>query len=360
MRVLKNQIGLVFVFALLSGCSKSDSPEPAIVQETKVLISNEDSSGGGIISTLKNPGGLLSAKAYSLPVKTFRELIGDMQVYNDKVYMVRQASAVVEVANLSDLSTVRTFQYASPIQFNVNKHLVVHSDKIIIADRDYISRTGSSYNSYLKIIPIEGTKTDSVSIVKDGPITALAADNGKIFLSAGNVSQSIYVLDVTNYSLLNKFSFGGFCTDLMIDKDGNLLAFGSGFVRKYNTSSYSLIKEKQIGNGFLNQSNDATNASTGFALDRENNIVYFLASAPQPASAPYLLNSYNIETDELKLLTQKFVSAVTIAFDLNTQQIVIGDTDSKTNTGIIRLLSKTAELNSQISIPGPPSAIRIN
>lgn len=331
-----------------------------IVQESKVLVSNEDSNGAGIISTLKNPGGVFSSKAYSLTVKGFPEVIGDMQVYNDKLYLVRQASAVVEIANLSDLSQVRTFQYANAIQFNVNKHLVVHHDKIIIADRDYLTRTGSAYNSYLKITPIEGTKTDSVSIVKDGPITALAASDGKIFLSAGKTPQFIYVLDVANYSLLNKFSFNGFCTDLLIDKDGNLLAFGSGYIRKFSTSSYTLMKEKQIGNAFINQSNDATDASTGFALDRDNNMVYFLTSAPQPASAPYLLNSYNIETDELKLLTQQFVSAETIAYDANTKQILIGDTDPKTNTGIIRFLSTSADFKSQISVPGRPSVIRMN
>lgn len=360
MRLLKNQIELVFIFATLLGCSKPDSPNRVIVQETKVLISNEDSAGGGIISTVKNPGSIFSSKAYSLSARNFPEVIGDLQVYNDKVYMVRAVSAVVEIANLSDLSPVRTFQYANPIQFNVNKHLAVHGDKIIIADRDYIARTGSSYNSFLKIIPIDGIKADSVSILKDGPITALAANNGKIFLSAGNGSQSIYVLDVTNYSLLNKFSFSGFCTDLIIDKDGNLLAFGSGYVRKYSTSSYSLMKEKQIGNGFVNQSNDATDASTGYALDLDNNILYFLASAPQPASAPYLLNSYNLGTDELKLITTQFVSAETIAFDPNTKQILIGDIDAKGNAGIVKFLSTQAEVKSQISVPGQPSVIRIN
>lgn len=271
--------------------------------------------------------------------------------------MVRSGSALVEVANLNDLSQVQTLQYATPIATNFYKHIGVTNNRVFVGDRDFNSHSTTQNTAFIKVITLGQTKVDSIGIAKNGPITAVAVSSRYVYVSGGTSPQTLFVIDATSLAKVASIPIAGFCTEILIDKDNNILAFYNGRITKFSGTDYSIIRDNLIGGANINVENDDVAGNTAFALDKANNILYFLSSAPQPASAPYLLKSYNLTTDVVDFVSTQFLSAETIAFDAIGQQIVLGTFDTK---GVVKFLSLKGEVKSQCTISGPPVGIRID
>ncbi len=341
----------------ICGCSKSNSVSPVVVSESKFLIANVNSNGFGVISTYEKPDAVTTDAAYTLSAKGSPETIADFQIYNDKVYMVRSRSGLVEVANLSDLSQVQTLEYAKPIAFNAYKHIGVTNNRIFVGDRDFNSRTTTQNTSFLKVITLGQTKIDSIGIAKNGPITAVAVSSRYVYVSGGVSPQTVFVIDANTLAKVASIPISGFCTEILIDKDNNILVFYNGRVTKFSGTDYSVLKDKAINGANVNVENDDVRGNTGYALDVQGNIVYFLSNAPQPASAPYLLKSYNLNTDVVDFVSTQFITAVTIAYDSVDQQILLGNYDTK---GVMKFLTLKGEVKSQFTISGEPEGIRVD
>ncbi len=344
----------------LSGCKKSDTITPVVVSESKFFIANANSQGVGSISTYKKPGGITSDAAYLLPLPAgTSESISDFQVYNGRVYVAHSLKPQIEVANIADLSQLQTITYAKPVTPNIFKHMGIVNDKIFVAERDFLSAATTQNAAFLKVINLGNSKIDSIGIVKNARITAVAVSTGRVYVAAGISPQSIYVIDANSYAAIGTIPIAGVCTEILIDKDKNILTFYNGHVTKFNGATFSMMKDKLINGAPVNVFGDDTRNNSAYGLDKDNNIIYFLAHAPQPASAPYLLKSYNIETDALDLVSTEFISAETIAFDNVDKQIVLGTYDFSAK-GAIKFLSLKGEVKSQFAISGTPGAIRID
>ncbi len=344
----------------MCGCSKSDPVTPIIVSESKFLITNTNAGGTGIISMYKKPGGISTDAAYTLSATSggaIPETIADFQIYGGKVYMVRAARAVIEVANLDDLSQAQSIQYAKPLATNFYKHVGVTNNKIFVGDRDFNSSSTSQNTAFLKVVTLGQSKIDSIGIVKNSPITAIAVSTKYVYVAGGNNPQTLFVIDATSYAKVASITIPGFCTEIIIDQSNNILAFYNGHMTKFSGTDYSIIKDKLIGGANVNVVNDDVASNTAYVLDKENNLLYFLANAPQPASAPYLLKSYDLNTDIVDFVSTQFISAETIAFDNVDKQIIVGSYDTK---GVVKFLTPKGELKAQFNIPGPPGAVQID
>jgi hypothetical protein len=356
-RTIFKYISVILVF--VSGCKKSDDATPQVVSESKFFITNVDAKGQGVISTYKKPGGVTRDPAYTLAFKNSTpELISDFQIYDGKMYMVRSGSALIEVASTSDLSQVQSIQYAKPRLNNYYKHLAITDGKIFIADRDFVSAGSGQNTAFLKVVTLGKSTVDSIGIMKNVSITAVAAGNGRVYVSAGLSPQTLYAIDAKSYAIVATVPIIGFCTDLILDKDGNVLAFYNGRMTQFSSNNLSVMKDRLINGAPVNIDNDDTISTTAYAIDKDNNIIYFLANAPQPAPAPYFLNAYDLKTDEITRLSNQFISAETVGFDQTDQQIILGSFDIAANKGQIKFLTTKAEIKEQFAIFGSPLGIR--
>jgi hypothetical protein len=352
---------VTFLILAMCGCSKSGDVTPVSVSESKFLITNTNASGAGTISEYKKPDGISTDAAYTLSVKLASpETIADFQIYNGKVYMVRSRSGLIEVANLTDFSQSQTIVYAKPLATNVYKHIAIANNKIFVADRDFISPTTSQNTAFLKVITLGQSKVDSIGIVKNAPITAVAVSSRYVYVSGGMGPQTIFVIDPNTYAKVAAIAISGFCTELLMDNEDNILAFYNGRITKFSGVNFSMLKDRLIGGAIVNIENDDVMSNTAFALDKTANIVYYLSNAPQPASAPYILSSYDLGKDEIVLISNKFITAQTIGFDKVDKQIILGDFDATANKGVIKFLTTKGEVKSQFTIPGTPGAIQID
>lgn len=344
----------------LCGCSKSSDDPQIVVSESKFLISNTNASGTGILSVYRKPGGIATDAGYTLSAtagSNVPETIADFQIYDGKVYMVRGAKAVIEVANLSDLAQTQTIQYAKPLASNFFKHIGVTNNKIFVGDRDFNSSATSQNTAFLKVVTLGQTKIDSIGIAKNAPITAIAVSSRYVYVAGGNSPQTLFVIDATSYAKVASIPISGFCTEIIIDQNNNILAFYNGRVTKFSGTDYSIIKDKLIGGANVNVVNDDVASNTAYVLDKANNILYFLAAASQPASAPYLLKSYDLNTDLVDFVSTQFISAETISFDAIDKQIIVGSYDTK---GVVKFLTPKGEVKAQFNIPGAPGAVQID
>jgi hypothetical protein len=204
------------------------------------------------------------------------------------------------------------------------------------------------------------TKVDSIGIVKNGPITALAVSNRYVYVAGGTSPQTLFVIDATTYAKVASIAINGFVTEILIDKDENILAFYNGRMTMFSGSNFSSIKDKLIGGATVNIENDDVASNTAFVLDKTANIVYFLSNAPQPASAPYFLSYYDLNKDEVALVSHDFISAQTIGFDKVDKEIILGIYDDTLNKGVIKFLSTKGEVKSQFTISRAPFAIQVD
>jgi hypothetical protein len=342
----------------VSGCKKSE-PEPLAPDESGYLIVNNKGGGFpiGNISVYKKAKGELVSPFYQLNVKTTAASISDAVVSGEKLYVARAEYRGVEIVNATNFQVLNSVTYGKGAPVDAFKHLAVSPDKIFVSDRDYIPNSPNHSNlSYLKAISLtDVNRVDSIPVIQDAAIWAVAYANGKIFVSAGNAQWAILVFDATTYAKLGQVNLTSFCSTLLVDNDNNVLALGSKLIL-INSNNLSVIKERSIFGTDTNiGAGDYSTCSSGFSLDRETNMIYHVGAAAQPASAPFILKSYNIVTDVSTLLSNNFISASTVAFDQKDKMILIGSAAG--SGGVVTMYSTKGVVTKSVSIPNPPDKI---
>ncbi|MEO7991259.1 MAG: hypothetical protein ABI663_17040 [Chryseolinea sp.] len=142
---------------------------------------------------------------------------------------------------------------------------------------------------------------------------------------------------------------------MLLDKDNNILVFTCvGELIHVNSIDLSIIKTRKIFGASINLDGDFTTCSSGYALDKQENILYFFRNAPQPAAAPYSFSSYNLSTDSIRLVSNTFMGASTIAFDEKKKLILMGWWDRAADgqpRGKIKLYTTSGTLSEEITVP---------
>jgi hypothetical protein len=354
------KISFLMLAICVAGCKKSDPIVPKIISESNFFFSNTNAGGVGTISTYKKPGGIAKDAVYTLPTRPATiESIADMAIYNGGIYIIHSVEAKIEVARLGDLAQIETIEYAKPLSVNIYKRIGATDGKIFIADRDFLSKGNTQNAAFLKVVTIGKSKIDSIGIMKNAPITAIAVSSGRVYVSAGTGPQTIFVVDANSYATIATIPLAGFCTDLLIDNANNILAFYNGRMTKFSGSSFAVLKDKLIGGAPVNIESDDTRTNSAYGFDKDNNIIYFLSNAPQPAVAPYFLKSYDLNKDEITLVSHEFFSALSVGFDKGDKEIILGSYDFVTK-GNIKFISLTGEVRSQFTISGPPMGIQVD
>lgn len=349
-------IFLAAVISLLNACKKSDDPVPSNTGSTYFVISTYNEFDGHI-STYSN--GAIIDKAFLVSQTPYFDRIADAVISGDKMYAVKSVSTSIDIINLADMKLVKSIPFAKAISGNYFRQIDFSNNKVIVADRAFNSDGTAGDESFLKVINIENNNVDSIPIVKNNPIWALAQVNNKIFVSrqTENRTHSILVLNAANYSVIADINLGNLlCSNFLIDKDNNLLALlTQGKIMLINTNDLSTIKNATIGNVSINTNSDGyvTN-NTSYCLDREANVLYFLAVAPQPAPGPYFLRSYDLTSGVTANLSD-FIYASTIAFDAKSRLLLLG---GFTNTGgEVRIYNTKGIFNTRFDVPTEPSDI---
>jgi hypothetical protein len=347
----------VVTASLFISCKKSDDPAP-IEEVPKYFMISSNQAFKGSVSVYS--AGVYTGKSYFVNQSPYQDRIADAVISGDKMYAVRAVSSLVDVIDVASMTLIKSVPFAKQPSGNYFRQIDFSNNKIIVSDRGFIPDGSFDDESFLKIIDPDNGKVDSVPIVKNSAILAMAQLNGKIFISRQmqDYTLSILVLDAATYAIIKDINLGeGYSTDLLFDREDNLLVFSRGKIIIISTTDYVTIKTKLIGGTSVNYSFGVITNSVGFCIDKENNIVYFLRQAAQPASAPYIFSSYNIVSDDVRTLNVNFINASTMAYDKKKKLILMGDISGA--AGAIKLYNTDGSLSSKIDVPSIPSDILI-
>jgi hypothetical protein len=321
----------------------------------------------GFISSL-NAGGIISSQALQVPLSPVGyEWYSDMVIYDDKIYAARGYASIVDIIELPALRIVKSVSFDKHFNFGVNvpRNIEFSNGRIFILER-VLTPTGGNLETLLKAVNPDTGKVDSISLGINLPPRAMAQTNNKIFISRRlpNSQESILVLDALTLSIVGEVKVGsGVYTSMLIDKDKNVLAFGvSGEMIKIDANNYSLVSQKFIGvAGFINVENNlgGSYSNSPVSIDKDANILYFLGAAPQPASAPFGLRKYDLNTDINTLIITTFTDGSTISYDQRNKLILLGQTVYKDGTGIVQVLAVDGTLKKQIPVSSAPSEILV-
>jgi hypothetical protein len=280
------------------------------------------------------------------------------------MYAVKSVSTSIDVISLSDMSLAKSIPFAKTISGNYYRHIEFVNNKIVVADRSLISvNAGPPDNgSFLRIINADNSNVDSVFIVKNGAIWALAQANNKIFVSRQIANDnSILVLDASNYSVIADINTGfGICGNFLIDKNNNLIVLlTTGKIMQINTTDLSIMKTSTLLNYQFNRTGASTTNSKSACIDKEANVIYFFGLAAQPAPAPFILKSYDLTTDVVTVLSD-FIGASTISFDKKNKLLLMGDfANLNPQGGTVKAYTTKGVLSSKFEVLTVPSDILV-
>ncbi len=348
---------LAIISSLFVGCRKSNDPAP-VDEAPKYLVVSSNQAFNGSVSVYS--AGIYTGKSYFVNQSPFQDRISDAVISGDKMYAVRAVSSLVDVIDVASMTLIKSLPFAKGSSGNYYRQIDFSNNKIIVSDRGFIPNGSFDDESFLKIIDPDNGKVDSIPIVKNSAILAMTQLNSKIFISRQmpDYSLSILVLDAATYAIIKDINLGeGYSTDLLFDRHDNLLVFSRGKIIIISTTDYVTIKTKLIGGTSVNHSFGAITNSVGFCIDKDNDIVYFLRQAAQPASAPYIFSSYNIVSDDIRTLNVNFINASTMAYDKKKKLVLMGDISG--TAGVIKLYNTDGSLSSKIDVPSVPSDILI-
>jgi hypothetical protein len=355
---MKKFVLFVLLSGILIGCKKTDpDPQPAV---PKYFVISSNTQFGGHISTYQK--GTIVSNAFSVPQGPTGDRIADATLSGDRIYAVRATSSKVDIVQAGDMTLVKTISFSSVSTGNYFKQIEYVNNKIVVADAAFLPNTSFDFGVFLKVIDPNTGKTDSIPVTKNNLIMAMGAFGNKLYVSLIREDQKrvIRVFDA-NFSMIKDIDMGtNFCAGIDFDKDGNLIAITPSNVVVINAVDLSITKTKLIGAVLINIFGSSFTNSRSYCVDKENNILYYLRSAPQPASAPFVFTSYNLATDEVKTLNTSFVSGSSIAYDASQKLVVIGDFPPiGTTGGTVKMYNVTGSLYSQFSVPTVPSEILI-
>ena len=310
--------------AMTGGCSKSDhTPAPPAVTEPRYFVI----SGASLTTYTNNEG---ATNIFSLTQGTFEEWISDFAVSGNRIVMVRNATSIIEVIDRQTYAAIASLNYSNAGTGNYHKHIDIVGNKAFISDRAPLGHTIND-ESYIKVINLDvPAQIDSIPVVEDEPIWAMAHVDNKLFVSASQTKPTIFVYDATTYNKLQEITTAGVCSNMTIDKDKNILAFTYGSVTRISSVDYSVTSPKETGGTYINVGYSYSTCSQAYGLDSAANVLYFFRTAPQPAAAPFILSSYDLNTDVASVLLTTFISGETLSYDRKNKFILIGTGD---NTG---------------------------
>jgi hypothetical protein len=258
----------------------------------------------------------------------------DAVVYDDKIYATRAVAPfvdIIETGTLKILTSVSFGNVKTPAG-NYARHIEFSDNKVFISDQS-IDKNFDDY-SYLRVVDLGNNKIDSIFMGSTHVnVLAMIQSKGKLFVSRRVQAYSQFVItvyDAMTLTVLAELENGANSySQMLTDKNGDVLAFGVGTMVKIDAASLTVGTAKKI---FVVPPDSEVNGGIAnnrtVVIDKEANILYHLGFAPQPATAPFVLRKYDLNTDQGSFVTNDFVNGSTIQFDPKKGYILLGLKDT--------------------------------
>lgn len=357
-----------------TGKIKVSSNNQTVLSSTDFILKYEvyfavqrSDQGVGFISSL-NSNMLVSAQGFEVPQPALTptppisvDWIMDAVIYDNRIYVVRGSNSSVDIVDVPALTLVKSIPFRKKASdLNLLRHIEFVDGRIFVLD--VVERPPFDFETFLKAINPDTGKVDSVSLGLNVCYT-MAQSADKVFVSRqlANFQRSILVFDALTLAVVGELSKGSkMCTMMLTDKNNNVLAFNTdGTMATIDAKSLSIISEQSVGvaaNAFLQQYPGGAYNNLTVALDKDSNILYYLALAAQPASAPFILRKYDLNTNVGSNILNNFVSGTTISFDQKNKYILIGDIYPGAT---VKVLGIDGGLKKQIGITSTPTEILV-
>ncbi|HEU5291973.1 MAG TPA: DUF5074 domain-containing protein [Cyclobacteriaceae bacterium] len=337
----------LFLFILLAFIScQEEGPQSSQF----IVISNAGSPVNGIVSTYSYPSKKLEEEVYRFTAGSFSATITDAILSGNELYVIKRdgspESDKIEVINTSNWTNSRSADLHLVPAFT---RIAIHQDKMFVAGSEF---SGAMHLLVFNKETLE--KTDSIFLRDYVEIRKMIAHDNKIFISYNFIDSSpkLLVLSSVNYEELEEFDLPYNCEDLVVDAEGNILAFHIKGLIKINSLTLEAtpipVSEGKVFYG-------PGGSSIGY--DRKNNSIYYFSFAAQPAPAPFHLSGYNISTGLPIEIPQEFLDASSINYNNSLGMLVMGGYHTPTNQGIVRLCDKEGNVLSNFPVPNTPLEI---
>lgn len=341
---------LDFIPVLLIALLSCDEESPTSSQF--IIISNSGNPINGIVSTYSSPSKTFEEEVFRFSSTTFRSEITAAVLSENDLYILKRDDSTgpdkVEVVNASTWTDFRS----------TDLHLVAHFSRIAILN-DKVFVAGSSLDGYLHLLVFNKAtlvKEDSVYLGEYAEIREMIAHDNKIYISYNIIdgNPKVLVLNSLDYEVLDKIELPDVSEDLVVDLEGNILAFHRTGCIKINSSTLTLTPiEIPEGNVFYGP------GRSSFGFDKKKNIVYYFTYAAQPAPALFHLSGFNLTSEEPVDIPREFIDGSSIDFNNRSGQIVIGARHD-TNQGVVRLCKTNGKIIDDFFVPNTPLKILFN
>lgn len=329
-------IGWLGYVILISSCAPQEINSSEPPSTTYFVVSNIPSSStgsSGAISTYEKPSETLTPLAYQPPVSgaSTTEYIADAELRGENVYAVRSLAKIVDVLDASGRVLIKSIEYSTYPSTGSGRLITTGSDKVFVSDRSL--SPGGDLLAYVFAVNVnDQNDRDSIAMpLIDAKIWSMACSNNHLFIgwSEPSLQNRIDVLDLNTHAVVKSFPLGAYlCYEMLLDRDDHVLAFTSSDSLIYIDAGNLEIKDRiKMPHSSLGVTNSLPDSRVSHCIDKPRNLIYFLADAPQPSSAPFLLYSHDLVNSLTKQLSPKFLAGSTIAFDGIHQTVLIGLSD---------------------------------
>lgn len=336
---------ILFVLIAMVSCNEENPRSSEFI-----IISNSGSPARGIISTYSYPSRKFEEEAFLFTAGAFSATVTDAILSADELFALKRDDSPgpdkIEVLDALNWTGSRS----------TNLHLVASFTRIaILHDKLFVAGSESSGKLHL-IVYDKNTleKVDSMHLRDFVEIRKMIVHDNKIFISYNFIDSypQLLILSASNYEELEEFDLPYNCEDLVVDAEGNVLAFHIKGALKINSSTLDPTSiEISEGNVFYGL------GGSSFGYDKKKNVIYYLSYAAQPAPALFHLSGFNLSTGLPVKIPQEFIDASLINFNNSIGQVIMGAHYSATNQGIVRLCDKNGKVLSDFLVPGTPLEI---
>jgi hypothetical protein len=345
---MMSRLSLNLTFVLLLALASCSEENPRSSQF--IIISNAGSPANGIVSTYSYPSKNFVEEAYRFTSGSFRATVTDAILSDGELYALKRDDSPmpdqIEVVNTSNWSLARSAKLFLVSGFC---RIITHHDKVLVA--------GSDFDGDMHLLVFNKKtllKEDSIYLKEYVEIRKMIVQDNKIFISYSFIDgePKILILSSTTYGELKEIDIPDICEDLVIDLDGNVLAFfNQGFIKINSSTLESTLEQIPYANVFPGQ------GGSSFGFDRKKNIIYYFSYAAQPAPAFFHLAAFNLGTELPVEIPHEFIDASSITFNNSINQVIMGSHHYATNQGVVRLCNKNGEVLSDFFVPGTPLEI---
>ncbi len=332
---MKTIIPFFILIALLSSCKKDSDPAPTVEPDATYFAVLRTDHFVGSISGF-NLNGTINSMQFDVPQPQTPYNFDwhmDAVVYDDKIYATRGVAPVVDIIDTGTLKTLSSVSFGNveTPAGGYSRHIEFGENKVFISDQS-IDENFDDY-SYLRVVDLGSNKIDSIFMGSSQiNVLAMIQSKGKLFVSRRVKPYSQFVItvyDAASLDVLAELADGanGY-SQMLTDKNGDVLAFGLKGMIKIDATSLVAGTEKTIFVALPDgEQNGGIANNRTVAIDKEANILYHLGYAPQPASAPFVLRKYDLNTDQGSYVTNDFINGHTIQFDPKKGYILVGLND---------------------------------